>query len=108
MQIINVETKEQLKELIDASAMTWEGLAEEDYSKALDCCSAEGEDGTGYVIKGKVMNDLCKLTGTNAYPDNLNIFCIKEFVGLAVSWGARWLDDVYHNNADRQGVSPLM
>ena len=27
MKIINVETKEQLKELYDCSAMTWEGLS---------------------------------------------------------------------------------
>lgn len=105
MEIINVETKEQLKELYDSSAMTWEGLREDDFEIALKECGAEGAK--GYITKGSVMNKLCKLTGDNAYPDNLNIFSIKEFKGLAIVFGARWMDDIIDNNARRQKYRPF-
>ena len=105
MEIIKVETKEQLKALNDCSAMTWEGLIEEDFGTALDMCGAEGAK--GYVTKGKVMNEICHLTGNNAYPDNLNIFSIDKYKGLAIMVGARWLDDIVSNNADREGYDPF-
>ena len=105
MEIIKVETKEQLKALNDCSAMTWEGLIEEDFGAALDMCGAEGAK--GYVTTGKVMNEICHLTGNNAYPDDLTIFSIDKFKGLAIMFGARWLDDVISNNADREGYYPF-
>lgn len=105
MEIIKVETKEQLKALNDCSAMTWEGLIEEDFGAALDMCGAEGAK--GYVTKGKVMNEICHLTGHNAYPDDLTIFSIDKYKGLAIMYGARWLDDVISNNADREGYYPF-
>ena len=106
MEIIKVETKEQLKALNDCSAMTWEGLIEEDFGAALDMCGAEGAK--GYVTTGKVMNEICHLTGHNAYPDDLTIFSIDKYKGLAIMFGARWLDDVISNNADREGYYPFM
>jgi hypothetical protein len=105
MEIIKVETKEQLKELYNCSAMTWEGLIEEDFETALNMCGAEGAK--GYVTKGAVMNKICKLTGSNAYPDDLDIFSIDKFKGLAIMYGARWMDDIIANNADRQGYRPF-
>ena len=105
MEIIKVETKEQLKALNDCSAMTWEGLIEEDFGVALDMCGAEGAK--GYVTTGKVMNEICHLTGSNAYPDDLTIFSIDKFKGLAIMFGARWMDDVISNNADREGYYPF-
>ena len=105
MEIIKVETKEQLKALNDCSAMTWEGLIEEDFGAALDMCGAEGAK--GYVTTGKVMNEICHLTGHNAYPDDLTIFSIDKYKGLAIMFGARWLDDVISNNADREGYYPF-
>ena len=105
MEIIKVETKEQLKELYTCSAMTWEGLIEEDFETALNMCGAEGAK--GYVTKGAVMNKICKLTGSNAYPDDLDIFSIDKFKGLAIMYGARWMDDIIANNADRQGYRPF-
>ena len=101
MEIIKVETKEQLKALNDCSAMTWEGLIEEDFGVALDMCGAEGAK--GYVTTGKVMNEICHLTGSNAYPDDLTIFSIDKFKGLAIMVGARWMDDILSSNADREG-----
>ena len=106
MEIIKVETKEQLKALNDCSAMTWEGLIEEDFGAALDMCGAEGAK--GYVTTGKVMNEICHLTGNNAYPDDLTIFSIDKYKGLAIMVGARWMDDVISNNADREGYYPFM
>ena len=105
MEIIKVETKEQLKELYNCSAMTSEGLIEEDFETALNMCGAEGAK--GYVTKGAVMNKICKLTGSNAYPDDLDIFSIDKFKGLAIMYGARWMDDIIANNADRQGYRPF-
>ena len=106
MEIIKVETKEQLKALNDCSAMTWEGLIEEDFGAALDMCGAEGAK--GYVTTGKVMNEICHLTGSNAYPDDLTIFSIDKFKGLAIMVGARWMDDILSSNADREGYYPFM
>ena len=100
MEIITVETKKQLKELYDCSAMTWEGLRNEDFEVALNMCGAKGAK--GYVTKGAVMNRLCKLTGSNAYPDDLTIFSIDKFKGLAIAVGARWMDDIIDNNARRE------
>ena len=105
MEIIKVETKEQLKALNDCSAMTWEGLIEEDFGVALDMCGAEGAK--GYVTKGKVMNEICHLTGDNAYPDDLTIFSIDKYKGLAIMFGARWMDDIISNNADREDYYPF-
>lgn len=105
MEIIKVETKEQLKALNDCSAMTWEGLIEEDFGAALDMCGAEGAK--GYVTTGKVMNEICHLTGSNAYPDDLTIFSIDKYKGLAIMVGARWMDDIISNNADREDYYPF-
>ena len=105
MEIIKVETKEQLKALNDCSAMTWEGLIEEDFGIALDMCGAEGAK--GYVTTGKVMNEICHLTGHNAYPDDLTIFSIDKYKGLAIMVGARWMDDILSSNADREGYYPF-
>ena len=105
MEIIKVETKVQIKALNDRSAMTWEGLIEEDFGAALDMCGAEGAK--GYVTTGKVMNEICHLTGDNAYPDDLTIFSIDKYKGLAIMFGARWMDDILSSNADREGYYPF-
>ena len=105
MEIIKVETKEQLKALNDCSAMTWEGLIEEDFGAALDMCGTEGAK--GYVTTGKVMNEICHLTGDNAYQDDLTIFSIDKYKGLAIMFGARWMDDILSSNADREGYYPF-
>ena len=100
METISVQTKEQLKELYDSSAMTWEGLRNEDFEVALNMCGQEGAK--GYVTLGEDMNRICKLMGTNAYPNDLTIFSIKDFKGLAIQYGARWMDDIIDNNARRE------
>lgn len=107
MKLINVETKEQLQDLAKNWAMTWEGLSEESFEEALEMCCKDGKDGTGYVITGKRMNEICALTGDNAYPDDLTIFTIKDFKGIAMQFGARWLWDIVWNNGQREKYMPF-
>ena len=104
-EIIQVNTKEQLKELYDKWAMTWEGLTEESFEEAL--ADAGTEDSKGYVIRGEYMNKICKLTGSNAYPKDLNIFAIYPFKGIAIMYGARWMTDIIDNNARREHYNPF-
>lgn len=99
--IREANTFDEMKELYLASAMTWEGLDESSFEEALEICGNEGAD--GFVVKGKTMNDILGLTGKNAYQDDLNIFAIKDFKGLAITVGARWFDDIVANNLDREG-----
>lgn len=105
MEINTVETLKELKNLYDHSAMTWEGLVSADFEIAMRECGAEGVQ--GYLIKGEIMNRLCKLTRSNAYPKDLNIFAIYPFKGLAIYVGARWMDDIIDNNARRQEYHPF-
>ena len=107
MEIKEIKTLEQLKELYNTSAMTWEGLAENDFPVVLDTCSQKGSEGTIYFTKGKTMNKLCHLKNSNAYPENLNIVSIIDFKGLAMSYGARWMDDIIDNNARRARFKPF-
>ncbi len=105
MKINEVKTKADLYYLYQRSAMTWEGLRSEDFEVTLkECGQPEAE---GFKTTGKVMNEICKLTGNNAYPDDLNIFSIAEFKGLAINYGARWMDDIVDNNARRQKHHPF-
>jgi len=100
-----VTNEEELKFLYDNWAMTWEGLREEDFDLALEKCGGEGAK--GYLISGNTMNTLCGLHGSNAYPEDLNIFAIYPFKGLAINWGARWMYDIIDNNARREGYHPF-
>jgi len=104
-EIIKVENKDQLKFLYDNWAMTWEGLIEKDFDLALKECGGEGAK--GYVMTGKTMNEICHLTGTNAYPDDLTIFSVYPFKGLAIQFGARWMYDIIDNNARREDYHPF-
>lgn len=103
--IINVEDAELLKYLYDNWAMTWEGLTPDDFELAVKECGGEGAK--GYVIKGKTMNEICHLKGDWAYPDDLNIFAVYPFKGLAIQYGARWMTDIVDNNAHRMHYHPF-
>lgn len=105
MEIIEIKTKEELEALYNCSAMTWEGLVKEDFETALNTCGEEGAK--GYITKGRVMNEICHLTGRNAYSDDLSIFSIDKPKGLAIIYGARWMDDIIDNNARRQKYHPF-
>lgn len=103
--VVNVTRKEELQFLYENWAMTWEGLRREDFQLALKECGPE--DAKGYVITGAIMNKFCHLTEENAYPDDLDIFAIYPFKGLAMNWGARWMTDIIDNNARREGYHPF-
>lgn len=107
MTLRKVTNLDELKELYDHSAMTWEGLRPEDFEVAMEECCKQGKDGDGYVISGNDMNVLCHLNGSNAYPADLNIFSIPKFKGLAIVYGARWMDDIIDNNARREDWHPF-
>lgn len=92
-----VTTKEQADFLYENWAMTWEGLRKEDFGIALKECG--GKNAKGYLISGKTMNELYNLKGRNAYRDDLNIFAVFPFRGLAMQFGARWFTDIVDNNA---------
>lgn len=60
----------------------------------------------GYHFKGEVMNRLCKLTGDNAYPDDLTFLVIPNYYNPMVKLqvGARWFDDILANNSIKQNA----
>lgn len=98
-EIIEVTTKEQFNFLYENWAMTWEGLVEEDFTRAM---KEAGDTGVkGYLITGEQMNKMYNLRGSNAYPKDLNIFAIYPFRGLAMMYGARWFTDIVDNNRRR-------
>ena len=114
MKIINVTTKEQLDDLYNQSALTWEGLCADEQSladvegwlKEHDAIIADTEV-IAHIITGKLMNDTYSLTGTNRYPDDLTIVAITGVNQSRIAIprfevGGRWFDDVVDNNARRE------
>ena len=102
-EIIEVTTKEQFDFLYKNWAMTWEGLIEEDFVRAM---REAGDIGVkGYRITGEQMNKRYNLRGSNAYQKDLNIFAIypyNPFKGIAMMYGARWFTDIVDNNDRRR------
>ena len=108
-------TDEDLNKLYDGSALTFEGLAsDEDSLKAMIDFFKENTKITipakVYHLTGAKMNSMYGLTGSNAYPDDLNIISLpldnwKEMGNLPIiklRIGARWFDDIVDNNRRRQ------
>ncbi len=115
MNIINVTTKEQLDELYDQSALTWDGLAtsEENLNSVKKWLAEheaiiDGTEPTFHITKGKLMNDTYGLTGGNAYHEDLNIVSVTNIVDYQVALarfevGGRWFSDIVDNDIRRQG-----
>ena len=114
MKTINVTSKEQLDELYNQSALTWEGLcsdeqnlaAVEEWLKEHNAITAD-EEPTAYIIKGELMNRTYSLTGDNAYPDDLTIVSVTGISQLKIvisrfAVGGHWFDDIVDNNARRE------
>ena len=115
MNIVNISTKEQLDNLYNQSALTWEGMDTDEGNlnaiqrwlgdhKAL----LENTEPTFHITAGKLMNDTYGLTGTNAYPDDLNIISVTDIDQMAIVMprfevGGRWFDDIVDNNLSREG-----
>lgn len=110
-EIINTDAK-TLKELVDGSALTVEGLAEPSIDDFLDWVekTAGLKVRRAYVTKGSLANREWGLTGDNAYQDGLNIVSVKlddmedwnKVVIPRLQFGCRWLDDIHDNNVRRE------
>lgn len=115
MNTVNVTTKEQLDALYNQSALTWEGMTTDEgnlnaIKEWLDDHGAiiDGIEPTFHIISGELMNDTYELSGTNAYPEDLNILSVTNINQAKVTIprfevGGRWFDDIVDNNASREG-----
>jgi len=99
-----------IEALYNKSALTFEGLAEESIPDALEYFIEEKgqEDAFANIFSGEQFNDFFELSENNAYPNDL-VIVVFENTGtvLAMAIGARWLDDIVNNNADRSGYHPF-
>jgi hypothetical protein len=112
MNTIEVNTKEQLDELENESALTIEGLAESSIPDFLNFLKENVglKSETAYKISGEIMNYNYFLTGSNAYPPDLTIVSVKlsnienvgKLITLRFQFGGRWFDDIVDNNRRRQ------
>lgn len=108
---VSENLEENFKKLYDSWAVTIVGLTPEsinDWIQWFDKYGGINEGAEVYHIFGKDMNDFYGLVGTNAYPDDLNIYSIPlEFAGdyrkfvipMRMQWGGRWFTDIVDNNA---------
>ena len=107
--------EEQIEDLKNNSALTWEGMAIDDDNLQTIVDDLRQETRIKlpvifYTWKGKLFNEMYGLTENNAYPDDLNFLAIDldnwENIGKLPVYkfqiGARWLDDIVDNNKLRQ------
>ena len=101
--IREITTLEELEKLANSSMPCWEGLTLnglEEQLKEID------PDVKVVFCKGKTYSDAYGLTGSNRYPDDLNIVFIEDFRIPMMAWkldyGCRWADDVRDNNLSRE------
>ena len=114
MKVKNINSGSELEYLYIYSALTWEGLVTtedslsqvSDWLKSKDALTSEP---SFYVITGKFMSDYYKLTGTNRYPDDLNIVCVDpkcinlgKVIFARFESGGRWFNDIVDNNEYRE------
>lgn len=114
MKIINTFTKEQLDELYNESALTWEGLStsEENLNAVMEWlkdhkATIEGVEPTFHITTGRLMNKYYGLTGDNAYHNDLSIVSVTGINPVPIALarfevGGRWFDDVVNNNEMRE------
>lgn len=113
LQLVKVpegRVDEMLDEFYNSSAFTFEGIVvnqhdmEElmEYLKSRDY--APDNNVAWYWFNGDVMNKKYRLTGTNAYSDDLTFLVIPDYYNPMVKMqlGARWFDDIVDNNSRRQ------
>lgn len=104
---------EKIKDLENHSALTIEGICEDDFQVALNWISDNCgglKDGDVYTWSGELFNKIYKLTKSNAYPKDLHFLCIpndliEDMPRMAIArfqFGGRWLDDICDNNSRRE------
>lgn len=113
-EVVEVKSKAEISAL--GSSMAIEGCAttDENLQALLEFLKGKNAIKDGVkpkfcIIKGKLMNDACKLTGTNRYADDLNIVAVDQSTVSGGSLvigkfeiGGRWLDDIIDNNKRRE------
>lgn len=114
MNKITVTTNKQLNALYNESALTWEGMnTDEENLKAIEewlqthGAIIDGKSPIFHIIKGEFMNAAYGLSGTNAYPEDLNIISVTDIDQIKIALarfevGGRWFDDIVDNNARRE------
>ena len=114
MQKIIVNTKAQLDELYNGSALTLEGFdtSEKNLGQLLDWIKGYTpmKNEAVYITSGSLMNMAYGLTGDNAYPEDLNLVSVRlediENVDAITiprfQIGGRWFDDIVANNRRRE------
>lgn len=113
IDIIECTTREELERL--GSALTFEGFAldDDDLDFLIEWLGSHNcslKEPVIYLTKGATMNEIYNLTGSNRYPDDLNIVSIDlknitnsmNIVMARFALGGRWLDDVIENNVRRE------
>lgn len=110
-------TTDDLWALYNDSAWTWEGMSTEakNLQSIIDWFAKNGcplKRNEFYLTTGEQLNSFNKcLTGSNAYPNDLNIVSIfldnitnvEKLYELKFQVGARWFDDICENNWAREG-----
>lgn len=116
MNIIEVEVRETLDELYHTNAICLLGLERRSFGDFLawlkDVAEVKlKEDFTIFWVTGEKMNRFYGLTGSNAYPDDLDILLISlwdtEDIGKLPMLrfeidGLKWFCDVVDNNEVRE------
>lgn len=107
----DIDTVEMMLEtFFNKSALTFEGLTIDSIPDALEFFIEEKgqEEAFANIFSGAQFNEVFRLSDRNVYPEDLAII-VFENTGtvLAISVGARWLDDIVNNNAEREGYHPF-
>lgn len=118
MKCIRVQRPKMLQEFCNKSMFTFEGIDiqsekgreamlqfEEEARKA----GFNKKEMIGYYFNGAFMNDCYRLTGSNAYPDDLVFLVIPDLYNpmFKIACGARWFDDIVANNSIRQNAEEV-
>lgn len=105
---------EMFKKFYSTSCFTFEGMDisdkkatkafKEEFEKLARETGFTEKKMIGYFYSGEAMNRRFKLTGSNAYPDDLTFVSIPNYYNPIVKLkvGARWFDDIVDNNSIRQ------
>ncbi len=114
MEILKIDSVKKCESLRSGSAFTIEGIntSSDSLGQLRDWINTYTlmKNERFHVISGGDMNKWYQLSGDNAYPDDLNIVCVKlediedvsKIVTARFSVGGRWLDDVIDNNLRRE------
>ena len=108
--ILKHATEQDVEAMCNRSEWTWEGMTIDEDN--LDAIAQFIESNvpnlpqpyTFWTWTGKMFNEMCELTGNNAYPDDLTFLGVDDLYEpmLKMEVGARWLDDIVENNRRRE------